>query len=118
MVGPYNPDLRRSQSKQSELNPQLTLAMQSVLEKSAELNSVGSKTKQIKLNASTSMGEETKFKRNKVVRRQSTSYIPNTPVRALGNPIYRFFYAMCTHYAFTLVITILIITNTIVLATD
>ena len=99
-------------------DPKLALAMASVIEKSSELNSMSSKTKQIKLNASSSMGSETKFKRNQVVRRQSTNYIPNVPMRVLDNRCYKFFYVVCMHYTFTLVITILIIANTFVLAMD
>ena len=63
------------------------------------------------------MGEETKFRRNKVIRR-SSSYLPDVPVRVLDNRFYKFFYVVCTHYAFTLVITFLIIINTFVLAID
>ena len=64
------------------------------------------------------MGEETKFRRNKVIRRQSTVYIADLPTRTLDNRCYKFCYTVCTHYMFTLVITILIIVNTFVLAID
>ena len=65
------------------------------------------------------MGEDTKFKRNKVIRRASVvGLTPNIPTRAEDNRCYKLFYRICTHYAFTLFITILIILNTFVLAID
>ena len=45
-----------------------------------------------------------------------TSSQVKIPVRALNNRFYLFFYKICTHFFFTVIITLLIIMNTLALA--